>query len=514
MSCGDFSSIAKTIYEHRNLKISYANTQRSLIKMLYAAYIRLVDQSAMPLHIETEGDAMNVCDIIYEWYSDHYYDKKKPQNRGISKNITFKNTYESPLSTISVYHKVDGVQVRKTKDLYGTYYFHEPYEKRQFEKYLVKPEMPKRNEDFLAFILHTAVAFFLKPAELDAVLKEYGFQQLHVRNIHHLAIYMTLSRYWQRPDSNDFLDKEKDNPFDHVKLLYDQARIIVNEVDPVNNQRVFQTDQTNWIRKQLISLGVLRHDNFLDIIKDNVGSFTMRHKTILDDHHRFAALFRYLYSQPSNGSESREEEREYSFYSFTKYFCCEHSEKKFREKIFDQIEKYGKHPTRELLICFWLYALCFAYVDGVYIEDSTYKGIVRKLSHFSKQWAEEIESYFKHNYLNVLGFLYGKPLRKKTYFKGEDIVDVIRDKLSTHYEWGTLDARNGFDYYIDQLKYLEFGIDINGHPYDIRYCGRPVRFSISCPDTVPGAVVVIFEFFKQLKLYEEYPLECNLYEQI
>ena len=145
---------------------------------------------------------------------------------------------------------------------------------------------------------------------------------------------------------------------------------------------------------------------------------------------------------------------------------------------------------------------------------STYKGIVRKLSHFSKQWAEEIESYFKHNYLNVLGFLYGKPLRKKTYFKGEDIVDVIRDKLSTHYEWGTLDARNGFDYYIDQLKYLEFGIDINGHPYDIRYCGQPVRFSISCPDTVPGAVVVIFEFFKQLKLYEEYPLECNLYEQI
>lgn len=515
MSCCDFSFIAKTIYEQRrNTRISYARSQRSLIKILYAAYVRLVEQSATSMLIETEGDAMNACDEIYEWYSERYWDKKKTQNRGISKNVTYKNTYESPLSRISVYRKADGVQMRETKNLYGTYYFNEPYEKRQFEKYLVKPESPQRNEDFLAFILHTAVAFLLKPTELDAVLKEYGFQQLHVRNIHHLAIYITLSRYWQSPNSVDLLDIAKDNPFDHVKLLYDQARIAINEADPEEKRRVFQTDQTNWIREQLISAGVLRYDNYLDVIKDNVGSFTMRHKTILDDHHRFASIFRYLYSQPGDDYESSEKERDYSFYAFTNNFCCKHSEKKFREKIFDQIDKYGKHPTRELMICSWLYALCFAYVDGVYIEDSAYKGIARKLSQFDKSWAEGIERHFKHNYLDIVGFLYGKTLRKKTYFRGEDVVDVIREKLSNHYEWGTLDTRNGFDYYIDQLKYLEFGIDINGYPSDMKYNGQPVHFSTPCPDAVPSTIVVLFEFFKQLKLYEGYPLECNIYEQI
>ena len=194
MSSCNFSFIAKTIYEQRrNMRISYAKSQRSLIKTLYTAYVRLVEQATTSFLIETEGDAMNACDEIYEWYSGRYVDKKKTQIRGISKNITYKNTYEGPLSRISVYRKSDGVQKRETKDLYGTYYFNEPYEKRQFEKYLVKPETPRRNEDFLAFILHTAVAFLLKPTELDVVLKEYGFQPLHVRNIHHLAIYITLS---------------------------------------------------------------------------------------------------------------------------------------------------------------------------------------------------------------------------------------------------------------------------------------------------------------------------------
>lgn len=511
MSCSDFSSIARTIYEHRNLKISYANTQRSLIKTLYAAYVRLAEQSAMPLFIETEGDAINACDIIYEWYSDHYYDKKKPQNRGISKNITFKNTYRSPLSTISVYRKVDGVQKRETKDLYGTYYFNEPYEKRQFEKYLVKPEMPKRNEDFLAFILHTAVAFFLKPEELNIVLKEYGFQQLHVRNIHHLAIYVTLSRYWKPVGSPDLLDTAKDNPFDYVRSLYDQARIVINEATPEVKLRVFPNDQTNWIREQLLKADALRHDNYLAVIKENAGSFTMRHKTILDDHHKFASLFRFIFDKPYLGVANISD---FSFYAFTNNFCCTHSEKKFREKIFDQIDKFGKHPTRELMICFWLYALCFAYTDGVGIEANVFDNIVKRLGQYNIEWADKINYYYDDGYLDVISYINNGKVEKKAYFKGADIVELIDAKLRNHYKWGTLDSRNPFDFYIDQLKYLEFGINSEGNPFNIRYKGETIRFRQPFPPTVPCTIAVIFELFMQLKVYDEYPLACNIYEQI
>ena len=136
----------------------------------------------------------------------------------------------------------------------------------------------------------------------------------------------------------------------------------------------------------------------------------MRHKTILDDHHQFASLFRYILDKPYLGLANISD---YSFYAFTNNFCCTHSKKKFREKVFDQIDKYGKHPTRELIICFWLYALCFAYSDGVEIEANVFDNIVQKLSQFNSEWADEIKQYYNDGSLDVISFINNKKVEKK-----------------------------------------------------------------------------------------------------
>lgn len=511
MLCCDMAWAAGTVYRQRTGgRIRYGQTRRTLIKALYASLLRLKtgNPGMTAPEIATEGDAMNLCDELYEWYAARYVPgDRETQNRGISKNVSFKNTYNGPLSQISVYRMEGGKQVRSTKNLYGTYYFHEPYEKRQFEKYLVRAKAPARNEDFLAFILHMAVAFLLETGELDAILKEYGFQPLHVRNIHHLAIYTTLSEYRKGPNP-----REAENPFDQVKRLYDQARDVLNGES--GERKVFGQDHTQWIRERLFLEGELKKSSYLSIIQNNTGSFTMRHRTILDDHHKFASVFRFLLTDSGEGDPRKSSGRDYSFYAFTDSFCCAHSEKKFREKLFDQIDKYGKHPTRELMICFWLYTLCFAYTDGVYVGDNALAGMVRKLGQYDRSWAAQIPQFCDCSYLNVSGFLSGRRMPKKTVFRGADLVDFIRAKLRDHYHWGTLDSRNDFDYYIEQLKDLDFQLDFNDRPADIRFRGLRVAFDGPFPDEVPGALVVVFEFFRQLKAYTEYPLECSMYEQI
>lgn len=515
MNSCNMASIAKMIYEKKaKQNIPYSQSQRSLIIRIYNAYLYLTAAKPASVEIVTEGDAWDACDEIYKWYAKRYIDKgaKKKDTRGISKNVTIKDVSE------------------------GTYDFDKTYEKRQFDKYfgLIDGKKPTRNEDFLAFILHVAVAFYLKPEDIDTVLREYGFQQLHVRNIHHLAIYVTLSQLSLKPKTEAL----QTNPFKQVRLHYEIARAILNEQDPMGvieqfeaktehwkdlfgrkaMELVFEEDQTRWIREKHFGKDKqykeLSSENFVGLIEQNNASFTMRHKTILDDHHKFASLFRYLFDKTTQSEEETDDESNFSFYSFTNSFCCKHTQKKFREKIFDQVDKYGKHPTRELMVCYWLYALCLAYIDGVYLEDYAYRGIIKKLSLFDKSWTENIKQHYRYNYLNAIGFVRGESTKKETYFKGEDVVDFIREKLCNHYKWGTLDSRNEFDYYIEQLSNLEFEIEYTGQPINMKFNGLPVQFSKPIPDNVPCTLVVVFELFKQLKTFDEYPLKCNIYEQM
>lgn len=512
MNSCNMASIAKMIYDKKaNQNTPYSQSQRNLIIRIYNAYLYLTATESASVQIVTEGDAWDACDELYKWYSKRYIGKGKEEedNRGISKNVSFKDVSE------------------------GTYHFDKTYEKRQFEKYfgLVKGKNPARNEDFLAFILHVAVAFYLKPADLDITLKDYGFQQLHVRNIHHLAIYATLSQLELKPKSEALTI----NPFRQVRLYYEIARAILNNTDPMGavelfegdaeywsellkkktGEWIFYEDQTKWIRENYLGKE-LNPEKFVGLIKQNKASFTMRHKTILDDHHRFASLYRYLFDKPINLGKKIGDESDYSFYKFTDSFCCKHSQKKFREKIFDHIDKNGKHPTRELMICFWLYAFCFAYSDGVYLGDNLYNSIYKRLGQIDSNLAGEFEECVNqsHNHLNLLKFVYGEKIERKTDFSGADIVDFIRKKLRDDYQWGTLDSRNKFDYYILQLQHLEFRIGYSGRPFDIRYNGIPVQFTVYYPDVIPGALVVVFELFEHLKFFDEFPLKCNIYEQM
>lgn len=497
MNSTGFDLVAKNIQSQRlRLVADYSSSQRSLIEALYKACLRLQGEMVNYVKVTTYGESADICDKIYKWYKDHYVNKTgKTKNSGISKNITPKNIENA------------------------SYHFDVPYEKRQFEKYLVKEVMPSRNEDFLAFILHVAVAFFFKTTELEEILQKYGFQRLNVRNIHHLAIYATLSKFWNEYDKTKQLpDSRRDNPFASVRLLYEQARDILNaakieaEVTHEEKKR-FAEDSTQWIRDELIASKKLSHQNLLNYVKEYAGSFTMQHKTILNDHHKFASLFRYLFDKPARNDTVGVSESDFSFYAFTNQFCCAHTEKKFREKLFNQIDKNNKHPTRELMICFWLYACCFAYVDGVYVDKNIFDQMTRRLKQYNATWEDEIKKFYSHNILNVNGFLNGNT-KRKLYFNGADVVDRINSKLREHYKWGMLDCRSAFDYYISQLENLEFAIDIQGKPFDVKYDGKLVKTSLSYPDALPCTLAVVFEFFEQLKVYEEYPLACKMYDQI
>lgn len=487
----DFASVAKTIYgvygkETTGKKVPCEERSYILIHKIYNAYLHM-NGKRETLRILTEGDRMNACDEIYDWYAKKYVKKGRNEenNQGISKNITFKSV------------------------LYGTYHFNKPYKKNQFVKYLVKDKLPARNEDFLAFILHTAVAFLLEPAELDAILRAYGFHQLHGRNIHHLAIYAVLSQSERKPKTVAL----KINPFEQVKTLYNNARDILSKDEPEGPVELFKEDYTKWSRKALFT-EELRDEGFFKIIREHRVSLTMRRKTILDDHHKFAAVFQHIFDRPNQVYTKSMDETEYSFYAFTNSFCCGHSKKSFRNKLFDQIDKYGKHPTRELMICYWLYALCFAYSDGAYLERRSYNAIVRKLKQYDAGWEQYIKECCKDSQLDVIKFVDGEPFSPKARFIGADIIDFIRSKISDHYEWGTLDNRNPFDWCIGQLAGLEFWIDDDGRPYNITYKGRNVHFSTRFPVTVPAPLAVIFAFLNHLKALNEYPLACSMYEQI
>lgn len=539
MSAVTFKMIAKSISATKP-KDSYGTyDEHPILLALCDAYLRCNPSEDILLDIESEEEAIQVCGKLYGWYKNRYSrnaengnEEKKPpkSNRGITKNVNHKNTFDDTASYSVRHIQEDGKKKLVKESQYKTYYFNEPYRKEQFERYLVNLEIPPRDEDYLGFILHVSVAFFLKPDELDILLKQCGFQQLHVRNIHHLAIYATLVDSWERGDYRDI----SYNPFAKVKELYEQAREILNDSEESAADHLGGIkDETRWIREYLFKNGNLTTENFSNIVRGYKKSFTMTHHQILEDHHKFASLFSVIYDPSSNLADSSwsSAAEEFSLYRFTNRFCNSHSSRRdFEKKLFDHINIEKKQPTRELMILFWIYAYCFTAITDVSItNEKTFNKIKRKLTKYNSQWSRTIADYYDNanglaygGQFDVAGFIYSGEnfgITRTGCFDGSKLIAAINEILTSRYEWARLNAKRPFDYCImNILKDLKI-VAFDPNPEStttgkIYYKGQVVENTCKRIESVPYPLCVISAILEELSSIEKYPLACKLYVQL
>lgn len=519
-----FQEIAKKIYEKKPETMYGAYNKHPVLSALHKAFCRINPGDLKCLsEIITEKDAKDCCSIIALWYQRTYKrfqetdDEKEKSGQGTNKNINFKNTFKSSkaFSTVRV-KKQDGSFKNVRVNQYGKYNFDRLYRKEQFLKYMVGLKCPDLTEDFLAFLLHMAVAFLLKPDELDKLLKQCGFQQLHVRNIHHLAIYATLSKYENDPDYGC----ENPNPFQSVRDCYESARNILNEANTKGELKVFANDKTVWIRKHLMqSKRRLSVDNFDKIIKKYRDSFTMLHKQLLEDHRLLASIFAVdflfdtsIYTRVRSGEES-----EYSLYGFIYQFCRPFSRSnKFQAELFSPVKNRDKQPTREIMILLWVYALCFASVSHVQINDSSKNRIGRYLAEHGVSDTKINECYMESmegdtGYFNISRCIFDKTPPSK--LNGNNLYEFLNQKLMIDYEWAPLNPNRPFDYYISTiLKGLK--ADDSSSNGKITFDGVEIAYTSISSESIPPLLYVICEILKEIKKYENYPLDCRLYIQL
>lgn len=503
-----FQDIARSWYLHNPVKRSGEIADNTLFRMLYNAYCRRSGNGGSFDDIVRSGDYSRACAALYCWYERRYAVgfRMPTGTQGQKRTVTF----HSEEYTFDLLYCDD----------------------RQFKNYLITGIPLSGSQDLLSFVLHTAVAFLVPPAQLDEVLQHLGFHPLHVKNIHHLAICYVLLGAENRAVEDSF------NPFAQVRALYLKAQEILDgpEASPVEGYS-FADQETRMIREALFLQKALSRENFENLIAINKDAMNMRHSRILADFHKLTAVFIHLYDSPTavaGDPESwQQPEEAYSFYAFVEQFCKEDlSRKKYREQLTGMIDRYRKHPTRNVMILLWLHAYCFATVPGVYMEKTAFNRIVRLLKKENPHWAAAAKTYYTEQYFDVWGFITdsGPRLVPET-FNGADFVTHINEKLLMHYGWGPLNARLPFDYYIRQFEKLviredsSYGSVRSGA---VVYDGDPIMDIRPDVDNVPYPLVAISQILTQLKNAiaertamlktkakpSDRPLKCSLYEQV
>ena len=487
----DFKSIALSWHRNDPVRAHSSYVENPLFSMLYHAYCRIIGKTEDFQEIIAQGSISQVSGEMYRWYRHRY---------------------------------ADGLQMRS-----GT----------QGQKRTASTDREKYTFDFLycqelfSFVLHTAVAFMAPPAELDKVLQHLGFHPLHVKNLHHLAIFAVLSS----ANSQRFPDSF--NPFEKVKTLYFRGCNILRGIDvPQADSYHFDSQQTLQIRRSLFEEGKLTEESFGSIVAINGAGINARHSLILDDFHKLAAVFTHVFDTVQPLQEiGREDEAYYSLYAFVSRYCNETlSRRKFREQMTGMIDSYEKHPTRNILVLLWLYAFCFSFLPGVSMEPKVFGRIVKQLNKYNSAWATEAKKYYnaQKTLFDINGFLNGGEVREASQgFVGTDFIADINEKLSARYGWGQLNGKLPFDYYILNLKKLKISLNPSN---DCRQCGtisyddRVLAARYTCVENVPRPLAVITELLdqqkevaaaqpvwsseKKKKKRSPCPLKCSLYEQI
>lgn len=484
-------------------KVSSADPSRNMLfEMLYNACQRRLGISKAYSELSYEnGDHYEACAQLFSWYTNRYgtqlnmYKGSKGQKRTVGltdEDYTFDRLY---------------------------------CDDRQFRNYL-ETELPHSgSQDLLAFVLHTAVAFMVPLEELDAVLQYLGFHPLHVKKIHHLSIAYVLLRGHPDGADADF------NPFAEVKKLYFKAREILNTSDiPAKEAYSYADLETRMIRDMLLRNKGLVSQNFENLVARNRKALNMRHSMILEDFHRLSAVFIHIFDSDADTETFDYPDEAYSFYCFVKKFCKEEKllRKKYREQLTGMINLKQKHPTRNVLILLWLYAYCFAFLPGIYIDKRIFIRITKQLQKTDPKWATEAKTYYHDEYFDVFGFLTNQPKRSVSQtFRGSDFITFINEKLLLRYGWGPLNDKIPFDYYIHKLEKMMLRIAPSGRCSGASYDSCPLEGLVEAVDNVPFPLVAVTQLFDILRqLHTEKaarskrikispcPLKCGLYEQL
>ena len=489
------SALAEQLHQSGNAVSSGGPTGNPLFEMLYDSYCR---RNGIPGKYKELTDHHKACAQLYGWYANRYGTELKMST-----------------GTKGQKRSVDCSSEDYTFDLLYS-------DDRQFKSYLRAPLPQSGNQDLLAFVLHTAVAFLVPLGELDEVLQALGFHPLHVKNIHHLSIAYVLLTAEKKAVAADY------DPFAEVRRLYFRALELLAEDEPAEVEGYSYADlETRMIRDMLLLRKGLASQNFEALVTRNRAALNMRHSAILADFHKLSAVFIHLFDSSADCFET--DEQFYSFYCFVEQFCrAGLSRKKFREELTSKIDRLQKHPTRNTLILLWLYTYCFAFVPGIIIDKTTFRRIKKQLAKTNKAWATEVEQYYADDLFDVYGFLLNSPGRSvERTFRGSDIRAFIDEKLVLRYGWGPLNDRLPFDHYIHQLDKLSLQIDYDGTCCYADFRGIPLTGLPKPVDNVPFPLATLFRIFEELAIIHikkadkrknsklsAQPLKCSLYEQL
>ncbi len=468
-----------------------------LFRTLYSAFCRHNPNFHMPSidTIVNQDHFDDAIDEMYRWYIRTY---KKSfgltfGHKGQQRTVTDSNVYND-----------------------GKYGFAAVYKEYTFKGNLTNP--PKQVKDFRDFILHTAVAFSITPAELDELLKYYAFHRLHAKNIHDLSIYAALSLLPYGVSNPDV------NPFYEVSQLYEEARAIVKDVrkDP-NSERTAAALPTAFIRDSLMGDEVLTRERFIQFVTTNKDAFNMRHSILLQEYRKLSELFRYIYDNRDFEDTSDywdDSTKPYSWYAFMATFCVDYSNpvKRFPEQ-FDYIDNDNKHPTRETMIVLWIYAYTFVFAHGVTISKKAFDQICKRLDERqiqaddnSHSWlADAQRCFYRYNgkyIFNVQKFIFQTAEDPKTIFRGNDLIEWLNRKLCS-FDFGPLNANAKFDAVILQFSGLK--IILNEQQRDVDLLQTANRFSYNSHEfpgnsinfkgenNIPYPLVVIVRILREIK---------------
>ena len=428
------------------------------------------------------------------------------------------------------------------------YHFDEPLSKTVLERYLLEGK-PLRNADALDFVLHMAVAVHMAPEDLDDLLMDCGFHPLHVKNVHHMAIYAVL-----RELQNGSLPPDT-NPFAEVKAFFLKARDVLlasgqaaAAAEAGEARDAFDSGSTRLIRNYIAEQTDLTRERALAFIRNHPEIYGMRHTRLLAEHRRLADLFSELYD-PHKANWTWEKDvtaSAYCFYRFLDEFCQPTDRKHYNDLLYNWVHKKGRHPTREIMIALWIYAFCFLFapeIDADIPGETAKRWCAAGRTPFSGREDKPFAGYqdpTRENRFRVFdylarrnsteeaeapsrdsrGRLYGAPLgdfsepMRHRPFLGEELIAFLNDKLDD-YSWRVLDKRNPFDATVLTLRDLEITFDGSDGPvcsYDDQRLSVPDFWQ----ENVPAPLVLIVELLHSRRELDEsvLPLALKCYELI
>ncbi len=527
----DLSVAVRTITKSAE-KAAYRDLDDNrLLEYLYDSYCRIIgkNETFNERVLSSEDDVENIYSAIasdlYDWYEARY-SGRFGMNKGVRgaqglRTISVANTYKNIR-----FSKKEGKETA-----YGRYGFSQLYAKKQFFSKFATTSFSEKGQPYMDFILHCCVAFFVSPKKVDQLLLYYGFPQLHIRNIHHMAIYTVLSS----AQSMTAAEIESFNPFADIEKLYSKARDILNDVsaDDAGSKKdyVIAGTKTNWIRDYLIS-SRLSINNMTQYISANKSMFTMRHSLILKDCWKYARLYTHIYYEYGHrnpdGSDWSNGEEKYSLYEFMTKYCLSESfptPKRFNDILFREIERNQKHPSREFMIIIWLYNYCFASMSSLEISQYTVDklcesyqaeiddGVVRD----SAGELAKVKANYSNGEFSISKFIFCNTASQP--FHGAAVVASIQNKLN-EYGLGPLNKNRVFDNYILSLESLEIRYD-NNRQKNVVFWNRNRISEVASIHNVPDALVVITALFDEIQEAKQtqglpyyHPLACRIYEQI